>query len=384
LTKTNTLIHDPACHDPACHDADIANLRQRLAALDVAILACYGLDDLDLEHDFHANVRGQPRFGGAGDQPCARWATAFAGWKPENATAFLATLSNDARTALHPDHNVLANALAHPAWREPFRQAGCALAALPPSTALPAFQALTALQTANHALDRRNACTELAQALRDHGQLFVDIAGALDDTAQAAVLPHLSHPHDRSALEPLAATDPLVAHRLAHALLDNNPSVDRTVPATAPPQEVRRIWQLLPDTIRSAVLGDGDSLLYNVAALERADDVAQALRACGTDVAQPLLVLRMRIDADEKRRPWGATMLAQRPDVAAALLPRQFLREDVRALLAYDLQITVASADLPLPRSPAPAPVTTEALTSCSGHSSRSETRPRQHPSFCS
>jgi hypothetical protein len=62
LTKTYTLVHDPACRD-----ADIVDLRQMRAALDAAILACYGWDDLDPGHDFHANARGQTRFGMAPD-----------------------------------------------------------------------------------------------------------------------------------------------------------------------------------------------------------------------------------------------------------------------------------------------------------------------------
>ena len=58
LTKTYNLLHDPACRD-----ADIGDLRRLHAALDAAILACYGWDDLDPGHDFHANARGQTRFG---------------------------------------------------------------------------------------------------------------------------------------------------------------------------------------------------------------------------------------------------------------------------------------------------------------------------------
>ncbi len=58
LTKTYNLLHDPACRD-----ADIADLRRLHAALDAAILACYGWDDLDPGHDFHPNARGQTRFG---------------------------------------------------------------------------------------------------------------------------------------------------------------------------------------------------------------------------------------------------------------------------------------------------------------------------------
>ncbi|MCS6841947.1 MAG: N-6 DNA methylase [Roseiflexus sp.] len=57
LTKTYTLVHDPACRD-----ADIVHLRELHAAMDRAILACYGWDDLALQHDFYPNDRGQTRF----------------------------------------------------------------------------------------------------------------------------------------------------------------------------------------------------------------------------------------------------------------------------------------------------------------------------------
>ena len=57
LTKTYNLFHDPACTD-----ADIARLRELHAAMDRAILACYGWDDLEPDHDFYQNDRGQTRY----------------------------------------------------------------------------------------------------------------------------------------------------------------------------------------------------------------------------------------------------------------------------------------------------------------------------------
>ena len=57
LTKTYNLFHNPACTD-----GDIAQLRDLHAALDRAILACYGWTDLDPGHGFHANDRGQTRY----------------------------------------------------------------------------------------------------------------------------------------------------------------------------------------------------------------------------------------------------------------------------------------------------------------------------------
>lgn len=57
LTKTHNLFHNPQCAD-----ADIARLRELHAAMDCAVLACYGWTDLDAGHGFHANERGQTRY----------------------------------------------------------------------------------------------------------------------------------------------------------------------------------------------------------------------------------------------------------------------------------------------------------------------------------
>lgn len=57
LTKTYNLFHDPECRD-----ADIQRLRDLHAEMDRAILACYGWHDLDPQHGFYPNDRGQVRY----------------------------------------------------------------------------------------------------------------------------------------------------------------------------------------------------------------------------------------------------------------------------------------------------------------------------------
>jgi hypothetical protein len=57
LTKTYNLFHNPNCNDP-----DIVKLRELHAEMDKAILSCYGWDDIDPQHDFYQNERGQTRF----------------------------------------------------------------------------------------------------------------------------------------------------------------------------------------------------------------------------------------------------------------------------------------------------------------------------------
>jgi hypothetical protein len=281
-------------------------------------------------------------------------AQAFARWSSEETTTLLTALPDDVRAALRPDSDALADALAHPDWRDAFRKTLNALAALPPAAALPASHALTVLMQATNPLVQQGAGEGLAQALRDHGRIFADIARTLDDVARFAVLPRRGHPHDKAALDPLAVADPLVAHHMAHALWAGDMPAAIDALMAEPLDETPRRWRLLPDTIRSAILGDRDALLRDVAAPGHADALAQALRdRVGEDNQLPWLALRMLIDDDAERRTRGAAILAQRPDVAAALLP--FLPESLHTALVCHPCIAFASADLPLPHPSASA-----------------------------
>lgn len=56
LTKTYNLFHNPECGDE-----DIVRLRELHAEMDRAVLACYGWDDVDPQHGFYQNERGQTR-----------------------------------------------------------------------------------------------------------------------------------------------------------------------------------------------------------------------------------------------------------------------------------------------------------------------------------
>jgi hypothetical protein len=276
---------------------------------------------------------------------CAALAAAFAGWSSEDATALLAVLPDDVRTALHPGANALADALAPPERQDAFCKTLNALAALPPAAALPASHALTVLVQTTNPLVRQEAGEWLAQALRDHGRIFAVIVGMLRDDVRAAIVPPLNDPSVESAINDLAIINPLVAHHLAYALRDGDAAVALDALVAASLDETKRLWLLLPETLQQSVLGDRDALLTDVAAPGHVDDLAQALRNWDADDWLSWLALRMLLDADAERRTWGAVLLAQRPDVAAALLP--LLREDMRTTLASAPIITFASADLP-------------------------------------
>jgi hypothetical protein len=202
---------------------------------------------------------------------------------------------------------------------------------------------------------RQQAGAALAQALRNHGRIFADIVGALNDDARFAVLPRRDHPHDEAALFPLAVADPLVAHHLAHALWAGDMPAALDALADSSLEKTLHLWRLLPEALQQFVRDDCDALLTDVAAPGRADALAQALRGWNADDPLPLLALRMLVDDDENRRARGTAILAQQPDLASSLLP--LLREDLRALLVRDPRIAFAGADLPPPSSPAPTPM---------------------------
>jgi hypothetical protein len=57
LTKTYNRFHDPTCQD-----TEIQEMRRLHAAMDQAVLACYGWQDIDLQHDFYPNDRKKIRW----------------------------------------------------------------------------------------------------------------------------------------------------------------------------------------------------------------------------------------------------------------------------------------------------------------------------------
>lgn len=57
LTKTYNLYHDPEYTDD-----DIHEMRRLHTAMDEAVLACYGWEDINLDHDFYPNERAKVRF----------------------------------------------------------------------------------------------------------------------------------------------------------------------------------------------------------------------------------------------------------------------------------------------------------------------------------
>jgi hypothetical protein len=57
LTKLYKLVYDPTCMD-----ADILEMRNLHAAMDVSVLKCYGWQDIELQHDFYPNDRKKIRF----------------------------------------------------------------------------------------------------------------------------------------------------------------------------------------------------------------------------------------------------------------------------------------------------------------------------------
>jgi hypothetical protein len=214
---------------------------------------------------------------------CAALAAAFDGWSPGAIAALLAALPKDARTTLLPNPDTLAQQLAHAGQQATLTRALKTLIDIPPSAALTAFYALDALAQAYGSFEQQDAGAGLATALRDHGDCFTAIVSALSPDVRAAVLPSPDDPQVGSALHAIAAVDPLIAHHLAHTLETGNPTAVLSVMA-ASPEKTQRIWQYLSHTLRRVAIGDPDMLGGTAATtLERANDLAQALRAWEVD-----------------------------------------------------------------------------------------------------
>jgi hypothetical protein len=293
------------------------------------------------------------------DTRCAALARAFAGWSSEEATALLTALPKDARAALRPDSDALANALAHPDRRDAFRQALDTITALSPSVAIPARHALNELAKASKSkrffsrFSQRQAGEELARALRNHGNGFLALVDTLADAPRTAILPPPLSEMNGLAIRAITAADPLVAHRLAHALQSRFPNDALDVLATMPSDALMRIWRLLPEDLQQFVRCDRDALLRKIAVPGHADALAKMLQNWKANDSLTLLALRMLGDDDKNRRARGPAILAQQPDMAASLLP--LLHDDVRTALEAVPTIAVAGADLPLDQSKTPA-----------------------------
>ena len=269
-------------------------------------------------------------------------------WKEPN--ALLAALPDDARSALRPNPDVLGRYLTTTDRLSTFRQALSALAALPPAVALPALHAIAALTQTLTSSDQRHAGACLARALRHHGNSFLTLVDALADTQRTAILPPPRSAPCVAAVRAIAAVDPLVAHRLAHALQSRTLTAVLDALTDAPFDTLTRIWRLLPKALQQSVLGDLHTLASAAATSGHADTLTQALRTWRDDgTPLPLLALRMLINDDAERRTRGAAILTQRIDVAASLLP--LLREDLRTTLESAPVIAFAGADLPSPPS---------------------------------
>ena len=276
---------------------------------------------------------------------CAALATAFTEWPPWEIMALIAVLPSDVRTTLFPNPDALTHVLAHPNRKSAFRKALNTLAALPPFVMLPALHALDAMAVTEYADSHREAGAALAQALRHSGDCFLAIVDTLADTYQENVLPARDD-ETRAHMHALAAVDPLVAHRLAHALRKGEAESAFDALMDVPFDALTNTWRLLPDAIQQFVIGDHEALLNAAAAPGCTKTLAQMLWSGEANNSLAPLALRMLIDNDPDRRTHGVVLLAQQPNLAATLLP--LLRADVRMLLERDSRIALITADLPL------------------------------------
>jgi len=227
---------------------------------------------------------------------CTALTDALHGRTWDDLAPFMPLLDDDARAALTPDADALVGSLAHPDRRDALRRTLDRLAALPPEVAVPTFVALKRLTPRIEP----DAATAVADALRAHGDVFLEIADALTDDLRAAVLPLPEDARQADALRALARDDPPTAQRLALALRNRDwKGVIRLAPS-------------LPQWARNAIPPHADDLVARLARPDGRDKMRAALQQLASAAPDADVPARCALDR-------LATKNADAPDAAAVL-----------------------------------------------------------------
>jgi len=259
---------------------------------------------------------------------CTALQHALRGRSHDDLTAIMPLLDATARAVLMPDADALVAHLAHPDRHDALRRALEILATLPPEVAMPTSVALH--QRATRSADASDAADALADALRDHGDLFLELADALTDDLRAAVLPLPEDAARAGALRAMAHDAPPSARRLALALRGHSWRDALAALLHAPPRHAGAVWQALAETERHAIVGELP---------------AGTPKCAPRAVHDPLAALALAAvhAPDVDLRAAGVTALAARPDVLRACWTA--LPPDAR----QSLLVHPAVADLPTP-----------------------------------
>jgi len=273
---------------------------------------------------------------------CAALHHALRGRTWSDVSSPLAFLGDHARALAAPDLDHLARRMAAPDRRVAMRRALDAIAALPPTVAIPALSALG--WRTEHA-DLQDIAAAFAHALHAHGDHALAVIDALASNAlRRALLPLPDDPHAAHAVRVLARDDFDVGRRLARALERRAWNAARSALLHASADHAHAILRSLPDEIRSALLSNAGTYARSLADAARSDALHTAFQRIAS--VDPLAALALADIAahlpDVSER--GIATLARTPQIARMLLP--LLRSDIQDILRSHPVIDAVCADL--------------------------------------
>jgi len=247
----------------------------------------------------------------------------------DNLMSFMPLLSARVRADLMPNLGEVFDILAHPDRWGALRRALDRLAALPPAVAIPTRVAL------GRPWNSHDAAAALADALRAHGDVFLEILDALANASlRQALLPLPDDPSLARALRALAQDDPPTAQRLARALRDRSWRDAHAPLLKAQQPHANAVWSALDDDMRRGIA--------SVLAAELLD--ANPLVARDPITALALAAVH---SGDADLRAAGVAALTARPEMTRTIWAR------LPSAVQQSLGALPACADLSPPARPA-------------------------------
>jgi len=245
------------------------------------------------------------------------------------------------------DRDALADALAPSDRRDALRQTLTLLSDLPAEIDIPTRFALAWRNDRRDADDDHEtaaaAATVVASVLRGHGDVFLNLVHALaDDAMGKSLLPLPDRPKLANALRALARSDALSAHRLAHAMLDDDRTAAIRALLTAPPRESMVVWRALSRDDRHAIWTEVPAASPHGAAM-----VAACATIAARDPITALALAAMVADDADMRDIGIATLTARHAYVRAFWdsLPHEVQGELRKNFAFADLGAAAARAD---------------------------------------
>jgi len=199
---------------------------------------------------------------------------------------------------------------------------------LPPEIGVPALHTLAQMTRTSDGDRRSEAAMTLMETLRAHGAILVTVVDVVRGAVRRRLLPLPSHQRLANALRRLACINPLVAHRLAHALKEQRLGEAAACLRDAPPDAATEVALAAPDSVRSSICTAMMQFLPPLAAEGRAESLTALWRyLVQSHPGCAFSIIALGSDNPDNRRR-SIEILVAVPDVVRLILP--MMRDDIQ------------------------------------------------------